>query len=345
MEAFLDQNWIMLVIAAFAGGAFGAAVGALPAFIFTGLMVIAGEAGGLDGVTGQVAFGPVFGPHISFAGGAAAAAYAAKQGYMTSGFDFHESKNIGYALGPKIDVLIVGGIFGIVGLLITELSAKAFTLPWDPIAVAVVLSALIHRLSFGYSVIGEVSGSSILDMGPFESGAKKSSSAGTVSDQVKDATDRPAVEPWLPHQYKWADVAFLGLITGILGAFIAIQTQSPFLAFGISAASLLFLNLGVEKIPVTHHMTLPASTIGLAVMADGGGALSGLGATGALIVGGLFGVICALFGEFFQRVFYSHGDTHWDPPAAAITFGTFVIALLYFAGILSTGVWVPGTTG
>jgi len=343
MEAIFELNWIYLIIAAFAGGAFGAAIGALPAFIFTGLMVIAGEAGGLGGVTGDIAFGPVFGPHISFAGGAAAAAYAAKKGYMNSGFDFHESKNIGYALGLDIDVLIVGGLFGIIGLVITQFSAN-LALPWDPIAIAVVLSALIHRVAFGYSIIGKVAGSGVLDMGPFERGDNKESGDGTVSDQVKEATDRPAVEPWLPHQYKWSNVAMLGLVAGILGAFIAVQTESPFLAFGVSAASLFFLNLGVEKFPVTHHITLPASTIALAVMATEGGALSGLSEVGGIIMGGLFGIICALFGEFFQRVFYSHGDTHWDPPAAAITFGTFLIAILYFAGIVGTGVWVPGTT-
>src|SRR6056297_2476035 len=87
-------EFLVLLIASFAGGVFGAALGALPAFIFTGFMVIAGEAiniltaqlGAVAGiptgevapnVTGLVAFGPVFGPHIAFAGGAAATAYAA----------------------------------------------------------------------------------------------------------------------------------------------------------------------------------------------------------------------------------------------------------------------------
>jgi len=40
------------LIAAFAGGAFGAAIGALPAFCFTGFAVIAGEAANLVGLTG-----------------------------------------------------------------------------------------------------------------------------------------------------------------------------------------------------------------------------------------------------------------------------------------------------
>lgn len=344
MEALLDINWIYLILAAFAGGAFGASIGALPAFIFTGFMVVAGEAGGLDGVTGSIAFGAFFGPHVSFAGGAAASAYAAKQGYMNSGFDFHEAKNITYALGTTVDVLAVGGLFGILGAVIRQVSA-GFGLPWDPIAMGVVLSALFHRLILGYSLIGAVQGKGLFDMSPFERAEKRKDETGTLPDHVKAATERLAVEPWLPHQYKWSSVAFLGLVTGLLGAYAALETGSPFLAFGISAASLLFLNLGVEKFPVTHHITLTASTVALAVVATGqdvdGGLLTGLSETGALIVGALFGMVCALFGELFQRIFYAHGDTHWDPPAAAIVFGTFVIALLYFTGILGTTVWVP----
>jgi len=87
---------VFWLIAAFAGGCFGAAIGALPAFCFTGFAVIAGEALTLASVsgaptaegaeaisltsamTGTIGFGPVFGPHIAFAGGAAAAAYAAR---------------------------------------------------------------------------------------------------------------------------------------------------------------------------------------------------------------------------------------------------------------------------
>lgn len=343
MEALLEINWLYLVLTAFAGGAFGAAIGALPAFVFTGLMVIAGEAGGLSGVTDQVAFGSFFGPHIAFGGGVAASAYAAKKGYMDSGFDFHESKNIGYALGPKVDVMAVGGLFGIVGAIITTLSSS-FGLPWDPIAIAVVLSALLHRVVLGYSILGPAEGGR-LDMSPFTEEQKRTHDAGVVSDMVKDATDRLVVEPWLPHQYQWGQVAGIGFVGGLLGAFAAVETGSAFLAFGISAASLLFLNLGVVRFPVTHHITLPASTIALAVIASGEGVqeavLTGGSDVTAILIGGLLGLICALFGEWFQRIFYAHGDTHVDPPAAAITVGTFLIAVLYGIGLLGTTVWIP----
>ncbi|WP_265108307.1 hypothetical protein [Halosolutus halophilus] len=352
IDALLD---LAEIIAAFGGGAFGAALGPLPAFIFTGFMVIAGEAAAITGIegsgaiTGSVAFGPPFSPAISFAGGVAATAYAARQGYMDTDFDYHEAKNIAFALGTKPDVLAVGGAFGIFGYWLQTASAE-LALPYDPIAMGVVLSALFHRLILGYSVIGKVRGSGILDMGPFEREERRAAADGgeamTDGGEAQSAaaaaqTGRFAVEPWLPHQYQWGHVAMIGLAAGLLGAYTALVTGSAFLAFGISAATLLFLNCGVEQIPVTHHMTLPASTAALAVTAEGGAVIAGAGEPTALIIGGVFGVICALFGELFQRVFYAHGDTHWDPPAAAIVFGTFLIAILYFAGVFPDAVWVP----
>ena len=340
----LGISWmafIGLVIAAFGGGAFGAALGALPAFCFTGFMVIAGEAAAFAGadlagsITGQVAFGPVFGPHISFAGGAAAAAYAAKNNELGADFDFHNAKAITFAMGTEPSHLIVGGLFGIAGMLITQVSA-ALALPWDPIAVSVTLGALLHRVVLGYSIIGPVAGDGIFDMSPWERGERRES--GTVpGDADKSGEERFAIEPWLPHQYKWSGVAVIGIVTGILGGFIWQATGSYFLGFGISAASLTFLNLGVEKIPVTHHMTLPASTGAAAIVASDPNATGPL----VIIVGAIFGLYGALLGEVWQRIFYAHGDTHWDPPAAAITIATLTIAVLYILGIFPGSAWVP----
>lgn len=343
MAEFSDLWMFGMLIAAFAGGAFGAAIGALPAFIFTGVLVMLGEGvrilsgdySGLMGlnpetlnsatITSQIAFGPVFGPHISFAGGVAASAYAAKKGYMNTGFAFHESKNIGYALGPKPQLLIVGGLFGILGYWITALS-NIFALPWDPIAIAVVLSAIAHRLFFKYPVIGNTK-RGLLNMEPFEKEEKR-----------EKGSDRFLVEPWLPHQYKWGDVSAIGIVVGILAAFITIQTGSAFLPFGISAALLLFLNLGVEKIPVTHHISLIGST---SVVAATGGDLASVSLGALLLLGALFGLIAAIFGELVQRIFYSHADTHLDPPAGAIVLGTLLIAIFYYSGLFPSAAWIP----
>jgi len=87
------EQFLLLLITALAGGAFGAAIGALPAFIFTGFVVFLGEGlailnrgiassaasdVGYVSVTGVIGFGAITGPHIAFAGGVAASAYAAK---------------------------------------------------------------------------------------------------------------------------------------------------------------------------------------------------------------------------------------------------------------------------
>ncbi len=334
---------IGMILAAFAGGAFGAAIGALPAFVFTGFLVMLGESvrilsGDLSGlvgfdpdaiqsanITSQLAFGPVFGPHISFAGGAAASAYAAKKGYMDTGFPYHEAKNIAYALGPKPDLLLVGGLFGILGYWISTIFS-IYSMPWDGIALTVVLSALAHRLLLGYSLIGKAD-KGILNMKPFEAEEKRT-----------DGTGRLTVEPWLGHQYKFGDVMAIGAVVGILAVYITVVTGSIFLPFGISAATLLFLNLGVERIPVTHHMSLVASTAAAAIA---GGDASSISLGLALSIGAVSGLIAALLGELLQRIFFAHADTHLDPPAFAIAVGTFLIALMAMFGWIDSAAWVP----
>ena len=343
MAEFSDLWLLGMLLAAFAGGAFGAAIGALPAFIFTGFLVMLGEGVrilsgdfspllGLDpaalesaAITSQIGFGPVFGPHISFAGGVAASAYAAKKGYMDTGFSFHEAKNIAYALGPQPSLLVVGGLFGILGYWITTLST-ILSLPWDPIAIAVVLSAVAHRLIFNYPLIGDAK-RGLMNMEPFEKQEKR-----------EKGSDRLLIEPWLPHQYKWSHVSSIGIVVGILAAFITIQTGSVFLPFGISAATLLFLNLGVEKIPVTHHISLIAST---SVAAGTAGDVTGPSLAALLLLGALFGLISAVFGETIQRIFYAHADTHLDPPAFAIVLGTLLIAVFYISGLFPSAAWIP----
>ncbi|MFB6228580.1 MAG: hypothetical protein ABEH88_08465 [Halobacteriales archaeon] len=339
-----------LWLGAAAGGAFGAALGALPAFVFTGFLVMTGalapSPGGQEAVGGiAVGFGPVFGPHISFAAGAAAAAYAAKKGIMETGFDYHNGKDITYALGNRPDVLAVGAAFGVFGIVMEQVF-RQLAVPTDPIAITVVGSALLHRAVFGYSIVGVVSQKTngYFDMGPFE--REETRPPGEVGgDGDLEGEDRLAVEPWLPHQYKWSHVAAIGLFAGLASAYASLQTGSAFIGFGISAATLLFLNLGVANIPVTHHITLPAGTVYLATQQSGGAALAGVDPALGVAVAGLFGVIGALVGEVVERIFYAHGDTHVDPPAASIFINHSFICLLVVAGIFQSAVWVPGFTG
>ncbi|EMA43996.1 hypothetical protein [Halococcus saccharolyticus] len=332
------EQFVVLLIAALAGGAFGAALGALPAFIFTGFAVFLGEglailegnlasAGGIEGdiatgVTGTIGFGMVFGPHIAFAGGVAATAYAGKKypEMNPAGWDYHFGKDILYAFGTKPDILAVGAVFGAVGMLINQLAA-GIGFPTDGIALSVFLTAMLARVVFDYPLIGPRSGSSIFDMSPFEREEERA-----VADGGTEV--RLATEPWLPHQYQWSGVAVIGLVAGLLGGFIYIETGSIFLGYAFSAMSLLFLNLGVEKIPVTHHITLLGSVGAVIATAMGTGPVV------ALLAAGVFGTISGLFGEVTQRIFYSHSGTHVDPPAMAIALSMFIVGVLFLLGVI-----------
>jgi hypothetical protein len=388
-------EWLAFAITAFAGGAFGAALGAYPALALSGIVVIGGEVlslltRGLSsagqavsvGFTGQIALGPVLGPHVAFAGGAAAAAYAARKGYVNSGFTYFEAKNVRVPLGSRPDVLAVGGAFGVVGMALSQVAGNA-GLPLDPIMLAVVLSALLHRVVLGYPLLGTVRGAGFFDMTPYERGEKRAPQGGLASDggQPTDGEQAPAsgqsaaqptgqpageatpdaagqggaagasqrgaggagfqhrfaVEPWLPHMYQWNGVAMLGFLVGVLGGYTAMVSGSYFLAFGFSAATLLFLSAGLDRTPVTYHMALPASAAAVAY-AGGFGAMELLP---TLLVGGLFGLLAGVIGEASQRVFYAHADTHFEPPAAAILVTSLLIGLLAEAGVFQSAAYLP----
>lgn len=292
---------ILLYLAAFAGGFLGATFGALIAFVFTGIVLLIGIAAligtGDPSFINQVAFGPFFGPHISFAGGVGAAAYAAKKGWLPGG-----GRDI---VTPLVSlsrpvVLLVGGAFGVLGVVLSQLVGL---IPWfgsntDAVALTVVLSALAARLLFG------------------KTGVVGAHSEGLTGAARFRPTDNHA---WLRYQEKWPHAAILGLGAGLIAAWAAVSLSTAypdapgviFLGFGVSATSLAFLALGLS-VPVTHHITLIGAL----------GASSFLAVTGnpvaAVLIGTGFAILSALVGEGFSRLWLIRGYTHIDPPASAI---------------------------
>ena len=348
----VSELTIEILIAGLAGGMLGAAIGALPALSLAGFIIVSGEIAGLlgavvdpedvpatvfgveatvvdaTGATASIGLGPVFGPHVAFAGGVAAAAFVGRKETFDTTFRYHQAKSISKPLGSKPGRLLVGGVFGVLGVVLARLAA-GFDVPADPVFLAIVVSAFIHRLAFGYPLIGRVRGldHSILDMSPHEQDDRW----GEESYETAQGTaGRKVVEVWLPDHYRWQNVAVLGLAVGFASGYIALVTGSVFLAFGITLASLAFLALGLYSFPVTHHMALPASIAALAVAIEFDPVI-------ALLAAGVFGVLGALFGELAQRVFYAHGDTHVDPPAVSIVLTTLLLTLLVTAGVLDPG--------
>jgi len=327
------------LLAGVAGGVLGAAIGGLPALSLAGFVIVVGEAAnallravgaqtlanpsGLSGVgiTETIGLGPALGPHVAFAGGAAAAAYAGRHGALDDAFPYHPAKDVRTPLGSSPDVLLAGGLFGLLGVLLARVAA-GWSLPVDPVAFAVVLSGVGHRVAFGYPLLGRVEGD-LLDLSPFEHGERR---GGIGAADPAESSGRFAVEPWQPHHYAWVGVTILGAAVGAVAGYVGLATGSAFLAFGLAAASLVFLALGVDRFPVTHHMALPASIAALA--------LAGQPAWLGVLAGGVFGVLGGLFGEFGERVLYAHADTHLDPSFLSILLTSVVLAGLATVGVL-----------
>ena len=116
---------------------------------------------------------------------------------------------------------------------------------------------------------------------------------------------------------------FIGATVGLVAAFLChssgLGPGKEALGFALSTVTLVFLVTG-NKIPVTHHISMTAS---LAVV-HGGGVL-----TGAVV-----GMIGGLLGEAASRIFLIHGDTHIDPPAAAIAVVATILIALRAAGVV-----------
>ncbi|MEO7274153.1 MAG: permease [Vicinamibacterales bacterium] len=277
----------------------GASIGAVPAFIFTGILAIVGGVAALTGHTEVVgvAFGPVFGPHVSFGGGVAAAAFAGSRGFLETGRD------IGTPLMglKRVDVLFVGGAFGSLGYLINAGLVRSGAGNWtDSIAVTVVLTAMLTRLVFG-----------------------KTSLIGTVSSPGRRFRPDDSAK-WVAWQQDLSHVLSIGLAVGLMAAFLAsgsgLTAGSDALAFGIATTVLIFMVLG-RSVPVTHHIALPAAL----------GVLHGAGFLGGVACG----VAGALLGEAASRLFLIHGDTHIDPPAAGIAGVVLVLKVATALGWIS----------
>lgn len=304
---------IFAMVAAFGGGAFGALIGALPAFILTGVIAIAGAAigmaGGADLVVGNVAFGSFLGPHIAFAGGVAAAAYAANRrnvgtskvtstGEKILGSDEVESGtaiDLSLNLTGDYKVLLVGGIFGVLGFLVNYLYASVLVLPTDTPGMTVFTLGVIARLVLGNSGL----------FGKYDKNEKrKYFSTGKMLG------------------YNIVLGASLGIVVSYVAASLSntfevspeVISLFPTLCFGISALSLIFTQTG-SATPATHHITLISA---LAAVVSGNP-----------IFGVIFGVISCLVGDFGANILNSNCDSHIDPPAFSIFICTFIINFIF----------------
>lgn len=313
------MEFLFMLIAALGGGFFGAAIGANFAFVMVGFSLLAAVGSAIAGAPemsnlmfSYVAFGPFMGPHVAFAGGVAAAAYAAKRGYQDSGKDIV----LPLARLGKPDVLLVGALFGGIGYLLQQAVGM---IPWfgthtDTVAVSIIVSAFAVRLLFGD---GKLLNAEKFNKGPGGRFAPHQDSS------------------WLRYQEKPGQMLTIGAFAGILAAGVSVILSVNYpaigafgnantLPFAISAITICLLNMGYN-VPVTHHMTNIGGMAAIVFYPFLAGAPS-IAAAGwvpsaaiaALLVGALFGVLAAFVCEWMARLFLARGTTHIDPPAFAI---------------------------
>lgn len=292
----------LCLIAAFGGGVFAAAIGALPAFIMTGVFSIVGAVAGMCGATeasnvlvNYLAFGPFFGPHISFAAGVAASAFAKKKGIMRNGAE------IAIPLAGLNDpsVLVVGGIFGMVGYLIKELivanlfgggiSARLVT---DGPGFTVFVSGIIVRLLFG---------------GTLRTGTESISKGNALATTLLIGCSYSLVVG--------------GIYAGAISAGVPVEAfggNYHVLIFGLAALGLIFAEMGQPFFGCHHIVIIAAEAAVQSYAATGNLAI-------AVVMAVIFGTISSLICDVETKLINSGTDSHIDGPACAILIMTFAV--------------------
>jgi len=310
----------LVLLFSFCGGIIGAAFAPVTSFVvvgFTGLLgVIAVISGSQFDWIGVIPLGPLFGPNIAFVGGVAAAAFAGRKGFMETGKDIVKP----LASLKKPSVLLVGGIFGILGYSVNHYIGILMPGKIDSLALTIVILGLLGKLIFSSQGIEGI--------------------VGKVPQEVKSVGGRYSVRSsgvWLPWMNTAFEKAIIAIGIGGGSAYITyIMLQNPstapvaaFVGFFLSAASLIWLEFG-HPIPVTHHITLCAS---YATVASGGNLIWGI--AGALIA--------AFSADFLAKTFNTYGgDAHVDPPSMGIAFtSVLLLGIFPFIGFYTIGITVP----
>ena len=299
------MSTLITILTAFGSGVLGSGLGAVTAVIMTAIAALVGIGANIAGadynLVNNVAFGMFLGPQVSFGPACCAAVYAWKRGYL------QDSKDIFTPLSclKKPDVLIVGGIFAVIGWYLNTGLASLLPGKADTVAITVVVISLIAKQIFGGSMIGTVEG------------GKK-----------RFALDSPC---WLEYQTCATGYQMLltGATVGIIAGYLVITmcdlgktTGNEALAgvcnlpvWAIAVICFLMMATG-RNIPVFHHIGLCAAYA--AHMAYDAGSPNG-----AILWAAAFGIAGAYAGDLLAKVFTVNGEGFVDPPSMAIALLAF----------------------
>lgn len=316
------MNWVTLLldcVVAIIGGCLGAALSALGGIVLFGLLgalgflylLVAHDDVWIAAVTGSV----LLRPSVCFLGGVVAAAYARKKSLIQCG------KDIGRPLASlgRPDILAVGGCAGLAGYLVNRGLHALLAGRIDTIALTVFLIPLVIKYSWRMTKTNDCEALSHAVPSPYRFFEKFSRPKGKTLVSLA-----------------------LGLGSSLLalGLFLLPETRpyAGMLVFFVSAMSLFLLFMGMPM-PATHHFSGPAGATAIVWLTSHGGREDGW----RLVLIALWGIAAAqvsmLIGDAMERLFFTEGDIHVDPPAMGIVGATAIML-----GVLPlTGVYDAGT--
>ena len=214
------------IVGSFLGGCIGAMVGGNPAFIIVGIIGVVflamGNAPDASLLQSTIEY-TLFTPCICFSGNVAALAYAAN----IRKYEGINGTDLNKALGFTQDfsVLMVGGVFGILGFLNLNL-VMYLKLPLDAGAFTVVILGILVRLLFGHA---KFINPKLKEVSLFNKGDGK----------------------------EWAYKIMAGFVVACVASYAASISGKATIGFYFSALSLIFLLLDGD-FPVTHHVSIIA---------------------------------------------------------------------------------------
>lgn len=285
---------LLNICLAFAGGIFASLIGGTNSFIFTGFTALVGIAinliTGSDEFLNTIAFGPFFSPAIAFFGSVASTGFAAKKCRKENCGE----KNM-KPLGPK-------GIEG-QNLLMPLYKTK------DPMVLIVggAFGSLGYSINYLYSEILQINIDTIA-LTVFTGGVICRLLFGRKGLFGKYPANFKRYSDMTPRYIVFTLI--WGFFIGLLSGYVAIKFNIGSIGFAISAMSLIFLHIGHE-FTSSHHVTQVAAYAGLGFQNPW--------------MGAIFGLIAAIFGEYWGRTTNTFVDTHLDREASTIALFSFII--------------------
>lgn len=336
---------ITMILVAFACGVMACSMGGLQTFVFAGFTGMVGMGisaamntavanpelaallfptvangdistavlGNLGWMIGDVSFGPMFSPAIALVGTIWAGAYARRRNYIT-GAELADAQSWVPLFDPikKVDVLLVGGLGGVFGLMGSYLIDVVLGIGIDSMASVLIISSIMCKLWLDHKLITPVPKELEVNGNRFNPNQQ----SGWLG-YLNKASIRFTLAICVGAVFGYA--VRLGMLNYITFSF------AHTIGFLIGGAALMFLFMGYKIVPLMP-MSVPAcfGIKGMIItLGNTPAAAASVPALDFMIWGAGFAVLGVFASYAGMQLLSAFSDNYIDAPAIAITTGSF----------------------